>query len=64
MADYSPPLSGAAQHTVSHPEELTLSFVALHEGAQCCVLPEDARSDNGTMLENGTMVKEGTGCSI
>ena len=59
MADYSPLLPGAAQHAVSHPEEVTLSFHALHDGHACCVLPGDAWGGNGTMLGNGSMVKEG-----
>ena len=59
MAGSSPLLSGAIQHSVSHPEELTLAFVALHEGAHCCILPADARSGNGTLVGNGTMVEEG-----
>ena len=59
MADHSPLLPGAQNHTVSHPEELTLNFRTVHQGAECCVLPEDARSGDGTMLGNGTMVQEG-----
>ena len=59
VTDYSPLLPGAANHSVTHPEELTLTFVSVQPGFACCVLPGDARSDNGTMLDNGTMVQEG-----
>ena len=59
MADYSPLLAGAQNHTVSHPEELTLNFRTVHQGAECCILPGDAKSGDGTMLKNGTMVQEG-----
>ena len=59
IAGSSPLLSGAAHHSVSHPEELTLNFRAVHDGADCCVLPGDARNADGSSVKNGTMVQEG-----
>ena len=59
VAGSSPLLPGAAQHPVSHPEELTLTFVSLHSGAECCILPFNAVEVNGNHLANGTMVPEG-----
>ena len=59
IADPSPPLPGAARHTVSHPEELTLNFYSVHAGADCCILPGDARNQDGSSASNGTMVAEG-----
>eukprot|EP00091_Calanus_sinicus_P017944 TRINITY_DN393_c0_g1_i4.p1 TRINITY_DN393_c0_g1~~TRINITY_DN393_c0_g1_i4.p1 ORF type:complete len:134 (+),score=24.57 TRINITY_DN393_c0_g1_i4:392-793(+) len=55
VAPASPLLAGAAAHAVSHPEELTLSFVSVHDGYDCCILPGTARSGE----KNGTMVPEG-----
>ena len=52
-------LPGAANHEVSHPEELTLALVSVHDGAECCVLPHDARITNGTVIKNGSMVQGG-----
>ena len=59
VASISPLVLGAVQHDVTHPEALTLAFWSLHAGSECCVLPGDARSANGSVLKNGTMVKEG-----
>jgi len=59
VAGSSPLLPGAAQHPVSHPEELTLTFLSLHAGHDCCILPINAVGDNGAKLVNGTMVAEG-----
>ena len=55
VAPASPLLTGAAVHTVSHPEELTLSFVSVHDGYNCCILPDTAASGE----KKGTMVPEG-----
>ena len=62
IADFSPPILGAAQHNISHPEELTLNFVSLHEGADCCVLPENVKRSDGTEFDKNTMVAEGIWC--
>ena len=59
MAGYSPLISGAAGHKVSHPEELTLNFWSVHDGADCCILPGNARNADGSSSPNGTMVQEG-----
>ena len=59
VAGSSPLLPGAAQHPVSHPEELTLTFISLHSGDACCLLPGVVVGENGTILGNGTMVPEG-----
>jgi len=59
VADPSPLLKGAAKHAVSHPEELTLNFHAVHDGADCCVLPGSAMSADGSSYSNGSMVAEG-----
>jgi len=59
VADYSPLLKGAAGHKVSHPEELTLNFWSVHDGADCCILPGSARNADGSSFPNGTMVEEG-----
>ena len=53
-AGSSPLLPGAVQHAVSHPEELTLNFVSLFPGRECCLL-----SENSTKMSNGSMVQEG-----
>merc|ERR1712025_1142361 len=47
IAEASPLLAGAVAHNVSHPDELTLVFRSVHDGADCCVL------DNNTMVEEG-----------
>jgi len=59
VADPSPLLKGAVKHAVSHPEELTLNFHAVHDGADCCVLPGSAMSADGSSYPNGSMVAEG-----
>ena len=59
IASFSPLLSGAAEHAVTHPEELTLNFRKLHPGSDCCMLPGNARASNGSLMTNVTMVKEG-----
>ena len=60
VADPSPLLKGAAQHAVSHPEELTLNFHAVHDGADCCILPGSAMNADGSSYPNGSMVAEGS----
>ena len=41
VAGSSPLLYGAVQHSVSHPEELTLSFELIHEGFDLlCIIIE------------------------
>jgi len=60
----SPLLPGAKKHNVSHPEELTLSFLSLHDGVDCCILPEKAKGPDGTEYEKGAMVEEGWGGSL
>jgi len=47
IAEASPLLAGAVAHAVSHPDELTLVFRSVHDGADCCVL------DNSTMVAEG-----------
>ena len=64
VADPSPLLKGAAKHAVSHPEELTLNFHAVHDGADCCVLPGSAMSADGSSYSNGSMVAEGDFLSL
>jgi len=59
VAGSSPLLPGAATHSISHPDELTLNFRSLHNGADCCVLPGDARLGNGSTVAGGSMVEEG-----
>ena len=59
VADSSPLLPGATKHKVSHPEELTLNFISLHEGADCCVLPDNSKRADGSKYENKTMVAQG-----
>ena len=59
IAGESPLLPGAVNHEVSHPEELTLAFVTVYDGAECCILPHDARIHNGSMIKSGYMVEEG-----
>ena len=56
----SPLLPGAKEHSVSHPEELTLNFVSLQDGADCCILPEKANQADGTEYDKDAMVEEGT----
>ena len=51
-------LPGASAHNVSHPEDLTLYLVSMHEGSNCCILSADAEG-KGSTLKNGTMVEEG-----
>ena len=51
-AEPSPLLDGASNHSVNHPEELTLEFKVLHHGSDCCILP----TDNGRMVEDGKIV--------
>ena len=51
-------LPGAVGHNISHPEELTLNLVTVHDGSNCCLLSADAEVE-GRTLENGTMVQEG-----
>eukprot|EP00092_Neocalanus_flemingeri_P014015 GFUD01015120.1.p1 GENE.GFUD01015120.1~~GFUD01015120.1.p1 ORF type:complete len:423 (-),score=74.35 GFUD01015120.1:253-1521(-) len=58
LGGQSPLLPGAAVHDVSHPEELTLEFVGVQDGFDCCLLPGDAVSEDGE-LKNGSMVAEG-----
>jgi len=55
----SPLLPGATNHTVTHPDELTLSFRSIHDGADCCVLPEKAQTENGTIVNSNSLVQEG-----
>ena len=57
-AGASPLLSGAFKHPVSHPDELTFNFRVLYPGDECCILPKNASSDEGNIM-NGTMVQEG-----
>jgi len=64
IAGDSPLLPGAKKHHVSHPEELTLNFLSLHEGADCCILPEKAMGADGTQYDKDAMVEEGWGGSI
>ena len=59
VAVSSPLLPGAAQHPVSHPEQLTLIFRSLHTGDGCCILPINAVGGDGNNVGNGTMVAEG-----
>ena len=59
VADPSPLIQGAAKHKVSHPDELTLNFHAVHAGAGCCILPGDAINADGSNSPNGSMVAEG-----
>jgi len=59
IAAPSPLLPGARSHAVSHPEELTLNFHAVHDGADCCILPGDAVGGDGSNSLNGSMVAEG-----
>ena len=59
MADPSPLIKGAAKHEVSHPDELTLNFHAVHAGADCCILPGEAMNEDGSSSPNGSMVAEG-----
>ena len=59
VAEASVLLPGAVHHNVSHPEELTLVLVPVHDGSECCVLSQDATSQNGTVINNGTIVEEG-----
>ena len=54
IASFSPLLSGAAEHAVTHPEELTLNYRQLHPGSDCCMIP-----GNVSLMPNVTMVKEG-----
>ena len=55
----SPLISGAKGHAVSHPEELTLNFVSLQDGANCCILTEKAKGADGTEYDKDAMVEEG-----
>ena len=55
----SPLIPGAKGHAVSHPEELTLNFLSLHDGADCCILPEKARGSDGIEYDKDAMVEEG-----
>jgi hypothetical protein len=57
VASFSPLLSGASKHAVTHPEELTLNFRVLYPGSDCCMLP--GKASNGSLMPNATMVKEG-----
>ena len=59
VASFSPLLSGAAEHAVTHPEELTLNFRKLHAGSDCCMVPANTRCSNGSLMANVTMVEEG-----
>ena len=51
-------LTGAALHIITHPEELTLELVTVHEGSNCCLLSADAEVEGSTLM-NGIMVQEG-----
>jgi len=59
QAQPSPLISGAVQHAVSHPEELTLNFKNMLPGRECCLLPGAGRSENSSMVASGGMVQEG-----
>ena len=60
IAGASALLPGAKEHDVSHPEELTLNFVSLQDGADCCILPDNAKRADGTEYDKDAMVEEGT----
>eukprot|EP00092_Neocalanus_flemingeri_P098341 GFUD01125390.1.p1 GENE.GFUD01125390.1~~GFUD01125390.1.p1 ORF type:complete len:303 (+),score=62.28 GFUD01125390.1:22-909(+) len=73
VAPDSPPWPGAGVLNISHPERLTLNFQAKFYAHGCCLLPQNATSDDyyydyhevveaGTMVPNdweGTMIESG-----
>merc|ERR1719300_1646265 len=59
VAPTSSPLAGASSYPISHPEELTLTFIALHSGSDCCMLPGGNSTNNMIGRKDSDMVPEG-----
>ena len=58
VAEESQLLDGAAEHNISHPEELTLMFRTLFPGSDCCLLPSGGQDRNTRekMVQEGMLI--------